>query len=178
MSVTCPESQEPQTAKACPAGDKGAIRCLTQVVSRSRLLLACGSAVCLLSSLAAFAGSNVHTTWLWHLHQPIYWPDRRDWGGDHYEAAWDTIQQQNAGRPHPSPEVLSSVFGLADRVAAYQSRPHDALSSVLSYANAGAQLNYSGALMENVQSLGANNQSGYAGNWNSYNQQARAWTTS
>ena len=92
MSVTCPESQEPQTAKACPADDKGAIRCLTQVVSRSRLLLACGSAVCLLSSLAAFAGSNVHTTWLWHLHQPIYWPDRRDWGGDHYEAAWDTIQ--------------------------------------------------------------------------------------
>jgi len=142
------------------------------------LLFAGCSALCLLSPPAGLAGTNLHTTWLWHLHQPIYWPDRRDWGTDHYEAAWDTIQQQNAGRPHPSPEVLSSVFGLADRVAAYQNRPHDALESVLGYANAGAQANYSGALMENVQSLGANNQLGYAGNWNSYNQQARAWTTS
>jgi hypothetical protein len=142
------------------------------------LLFTICSTLSLLAPLAAVAGTNVHITWLWHLHQPIYWPDRRDWGGDHYEAAWDTIQQQNAGRPHPSPEVLSSIFGVADRVATYQSRPHDALNSVLGYANAGAQLNYSGALMENVQSLGANNQLGYAGNWNSYNKQARAWTTS
>ena len=132
----------------------------------------------LLCALAARASTNLHTTWLWHLHQPIYWPDRRDWGGDHYEAAGDTIQQQNAGRLHPSPEVLSGIFGLADRVAAYQSRPHDALSSILGYANAGAQVNYSGALMEDVQSLGSNNQSGYARNWNTYNQQARARTTS
>jgi hypothetical protein len=138
------------------------------------LLFAWCSALSLVAPLAALAGTNVHTTWLWHLHQPIYWPDRRDSGGDHYEAAWDTIQQQNAGRLHPSPEVVSSIFGVDDRRAAYQSRPHDALSSVLSYANAGAQLNYSGALMENIQSLGANNQLGYAGNWNSYNQQARA----
>jgi hypothetical protein len=121
--------------------------------------------------------TSVHTTWLWHLHQPIYWPDQRG-GGDHYEAAWDTIQQQNAGRNHPSPEVLSQIFGLADRVAAYQSRPHDALNSVLGYPNAGAQVSFSGALMENVQSLGSNNQLGYAANWNSHNQQARGWMTS
>jgi len=121
--------------------------------------------------------ASVHTTWLWHLHQPIYWPDRRNWGGDHYEAAWDTIQQQNAGRPHPSPEVLSTIFGEADRVAAYQSRPRDALNSILGYPNAGAQVSYSGALMENVQSLGQAGQLGYAGNWNSYNQQARSWAT-
>ena len=128
--------------------------------------------------LSLSAGTtSVHTTWLWHMHQPIYWPDRRNWGGDHYEAAWDTIQQQNAGRPHPSPEVLSTIFGAADRVADYQSRPHDALGAILGYPNAGAQMSYSGALMENVQSLGANGQLGYAGNWNSYNQQARGWTT-
>ena len=78
----------------------------------------------------------------------------------------------------PRPKCSRSIFGLDDRVAAYQSRPHDALSSVLGYANAGAQVNYSGALMENVQSLGAHNQLGYAANWNSYNQQARSWTTS
>ena len=122
--------------------------------------------------------TNVHTTWLWHLHQPIYWPDRRSSGGDHYEAAWDTVQQQNAGRPHPTPEVLTTIFGAADRVADYQNRPHDALNSLLGYANAGAQMSFSGALMENVQSLGSNGQLGYAANWYSYNQQARAWTTS
>ena len=32
--------------------------------------------------------------------------------------------------------------------------------------------------MENIQSLGSNNQLGYAPNWNSYNQQARGWSTS
>ncbi|HVM48260.1 MAG TPA: hypothetical protein VMU04_09545 [Candidatus Acidoferrum sp.] len=152
---------------------------VTSAVVRVNLLrLASTYAACLVLPLTAVAGTNVHTTWLWHLHQPIYWPDRRDWGTDHYEAAWDTIQQQNAGRPHPSPEVLSTIFGEADRVAAYQSRPHDALSSILGYANSGAQVNYSGALMENVQSLGSHGQLGYAGNWNSYNQQARTWTTS
>ena len=137
------------------------------------LFLAASSAL-----LAAAESTNVHTSWLWHLHQPIYWPDRRNWGGDHYEAAWDTIQQQNAGRPHPSPEVLSQIISVADHVAAYQSRPHDAISSVLSYPNAGAQVNYSGALMENVQSLAQANQFGYGANWNSFNPQAQAWTTS
>ncbi len=127
----------------------------------------------------ALAGTNsVHTTWLWHLHQPIYWPERRNWGSDHYEAAWDTIQQQNAGRSHPSPEVLSTIFGLDDRVAAYQNRPHDALNSILGYPNAGAQVSYSGALMENVRSLGQAGQLGYTASWNTYNQQARTWTTS
>src|SRR5882724_2260459 len=67
--------------------------------------------------LGAFATTNLHTTWLWHLHQPVYWPDRRVSGPDHYEAAWDTIQQQNAGRGHPAPEVLNDIFGLSDRVA-------------------------------------------------------------
>ena len=34
-----------------------------------------------LCPLTAPASTNLHTTWLWHLHQPIYWPDRRIWGG-------------------------------------------------------------------------------------------------
>lgn len=133
----------------------------------------------LLAPLSALAGStSVHTTWLWHMHQPNYWPDRRNFGPDHYEAAWDTIQQQNAGRPHPSPEILSQIFSVADRVAAYQGRPRDAVGTVLGYPNAGAQMSFSGALIENIQSLGANNQLGYGGSWNSGNQQARGWTTS
>ncbi len=135
----------------------------------------------LLPQVAAQADPNtgVHTTWLWHLHQPIYWPDRRDYGVDHYENAWDTIQQQNAGRPHPSPEVLSTIFGEADRVNVYQGEIESVLDGLRSsYPNAGAQVNYSGALMENVQSLAAASQLGYASGWNDSFQTARSWATS
>ncbi len=128
--------------------------------------------------LVSATDTNVHTTWLWHMHQPVYWPDRRDWGTDHYEAAWDTIQQQNLGRPHPSPEVLSTIFGEADRVNVYQGEIETVLGGLLSYPNAGAQVNYSGALMENVQSLGAASQLGYASGWSNSFRIARGWTTS
>jgi hypothetical protein len=128
--------------------------------------------------LRAQNAAKVHTTWLWHLHQPIYWPDRRNYGVDHYENAWDTIQQQNAMRPHPSPEVLSTIFGEADRVNVYQGEIETTLNSLLSHPNAGAQVNYSGALMENVQSLAVAGQLGYSSNWNNGFRTARSWTTS
>ena len=141
----------------------------------SRLRLAW--AAFFVSALPTLAGNSLHTTWLWHLHQPVYWPDARGYGTDHYEAAWDTIQKQDAGRPHPSPEVLRNIFGLDDRINAYQGRPKNALSSISSYLKSGAQVSYSGALMENIQSLGAAGQLGYGSTWNSANQTARAWTT-
>jgi hypothetical protein len=135
-------------------------------------------AALLLPSLTARANNSIHTTFLWHLHQPIYWPDRKTNGPDHYENAWDTIQQQNAGRPHPNPESLNTIFSVADRVNAYQVSPHDAVSSILGYPNAGAQVNYSGALMENVQSLATAGQYGYGSTWYQPNRDARGWTTS
>ena len=84
-----------------------------------------------------------------------YWPDRRSSGADHYEAAWDTIQQQNAGRPHPvagGSFATSSAWltGWPPISAGRTTR----FKTILGYANAGAQVSYSGALMENVQSLG------------------------
>ena len=142
------------------------------------------SAVAASSSPIEAQNSNVHTSFLWHLHQPIYWPDKRA-GTDHYENAWDTIQAQDAGRAHPSPEVLRQVFGLDDRIAAYQNRPKDALDSIagtgsgqLGLAKAGVQLNYSGALMENIQSLGSAGQLGYGGNWFQGDKNGKAWLTS
>ena len=127
---------------------------------------------------AASAADSLHTSWLWHLHQPIYWPDRRVSGSDHYEAAWDTIQQQDAGRTTPSGEPpLRNIFGVDDRKAAYQGRPRDTLSAIGSQLQSGAQVSYSGALMENVQSLGAAGQLGYGAGWNQPNRQARGWTT-
>ena len=123
------------------------------------------------------SNTSVHTTWLWHLHQPIYWPDRapNNHAADHYQNAWDTIQLGNA---HPNDTSLSTVFGAGDRIAAYQGGPSGTVSSLLGYANAGAQVNYSGALMENVQSLASAGQLGYGSGWNNGNKTARGWTTS
>ena len=130
------------------------------------------------------ANSSVHVTWHWHLHQPIYWPDHATsgHGADHYENAWDTIQQQNSGRPHPNPETLTTIFNVDDRIAAYQYGPRDSVNTILTFANAGAQVSYSGALIENVQSLIGSGVCGgngcYNSGWNGANQQARGWTTS
>jgi hypothetical protein len=123
------------------------------------------------------ANTSVHTTWLWHLHQPIYWPDRApaNHAADHYQNAWDTIQ---LGNVHPTDTTLTTVFGESDRVNAYQGQPSSTVSGLLYLPNAGAQVNMSGALMENVQSLAANNSLGYGSGWNSGNTAARAWTTS
>lgn len=126
----------------------------------------------------AWANGSVHTTYLWHLHQPIYWPDQRRAGGDdQYENAWDSIQQRDLGAAHPQ-NNLREIFGKDDRVAAYQWRTRDALSTVLGLPDAGAQVNYSGALMENVASLGLAGQLGYSAAWPSAISEARGWLTS
>ena len=128
--------------------------------------------------LPVFANNtSVHTTWLWHLHQPIYWPDRApaNHAADHYQNAWDTIQ---LGNVHPSDTSLSTVFGAGDRIAAYQGGPSSTVNGLRGYANAGAQVNMSGALMENVQSLAVAGQLGYGSGWNNGNATARTWTTS
>lgn len=135
-------------------------------------------ALLMLGASAALANNSIHTSWLWHLHQPIYWPDKRNYGTDHYEAAWDTIQQQDGGRGHPTPETLRNIFGVDDRKAAYQAGPRNSLANLLGYGKAGTQISYSGALMENVNSLGSAGQLGYGGGWFNPNREARGWTTS
>jgi hypothetical protein len=152
---------------------------------RHALLALCCCACAPLTLPAGTTNTSVHTTWLWHLHQPVYWPDRApaNHSADHYQNAWDTIQLGNA---HPSDTSLSTVFGASDRVNAYQGEPNSVVNNLKNnYANAGAQVNYSGALMENVQSLasapngsGGYGQLGYSPHWNDANANARAWTTS
>ncbi|MGE0482103.1 MAG: hypothetical protein AB7Q17_16705, partial [Phycisphaerae bacterium] len=68
---------------------------------------------------SAAAADNAHITYLWHLEQPIYWPGRQSSGADRYERAWESIQDRNAGSANPA-DNLTEIFGLADRVAAYQ----------------------------------------------------------
>lgn len=120
---------------------------------------------------------KVHFTYLWHLEQPIYWPDQQASGADRYERAWESLQRTNLGASHPQ-NNLNEIFGLADRVAAYQYRCRDSINAIRGQPEAGAQISYSGGLIENVMSLGAANQLGYSSNWNSWLREARGWLTS
>ncbi|HSG29853.1 MAG TPA: hypothetical protein VLA34_15330, partial [Candidatus Krumholzibacterium sp.] len=36
------------------------------------------------------AAAPIHTTYLWHMHQPVYWPDRSGWTPTRYETAYET----------------------------------------------------------------------------------------
>ncbi len=126
---------------------------------------------------AAMAQEKVHYTYLWHLEQPIYWPDQQVSGSDRYERAWESIQRKNGGATHPENNLVE-IFGLADRVAAYQYRLRDSIGAISGNAEAGAQVTYSGGLIENIKSLGGANQLGYSPTWNGALQQARSWQTS
>ena len=127
----------------------------------------------LAATLPAHANTGVHTSWLWHLHQPIYWPDRApaNHSGDHYQNAWDTMDLQDHGFGHPSDAPMRTIFALADRIHAYQEGPKNTLQTIGAALNSGVQLNYSGALMENVQSLAQHGQY-YGTDWYTHNQTA------
>jgi hypothetical protein len=78
----------------------------------------------ILATLTLFASAarseKLHFTYLWHLEQPIYWPDQRI-GIDRYERAWESILRTDAVPRNPE-NNLREIFGKADRVAAYQHR--------------------------------------------------------
>lgn len=116
----------------------------------------------------------VHTTWLWHMHQPIYWPERSTWNGAAYEHAYETITLGHS----QSDEF--AVFNSDDRVHDYQDYPRTALSMVLDLPDAGAQVSFAGSLIQNVGSLAAAGWNGgrYAPNWYQPYRDAHGWTTS
>ncbi|MEN8006023.1 MAG: FlgD immunoglobulin-like domain containing protein [Candidatus Krumholzibacteriota bacterium] len=123
---------------------------------------------------SAEAGTGVHTTYLWHMHQPIYWPDQSGWNPGRYETAYETITLG-----HSQNDVFT-IFNKDDRVADYQNYPKDAVSSVLDLPDAGAQVSFAGALIENITSLGDAGWNGgrYASNWYSHYRTAMGWSTS
>ncbi len=130
-------------------------------------------ALLLAAGAPAAAQEKLHFTYLWHLEQPIYWPDRQATGADRYEHAWESLQRAGA---HPE-NNLGDIFGLADRVAAYQTRVRDSVQMMLAYPEAGAQITYSGGLIENISSLGNASALGYSPLWYGAFRQARAWNT-
>ena len=108
----------------------------------SRLL----AALALLLPLASAAlAAPVHTSYLWHMHQPIYWPDRSTWYGVGYETANETMALAH------SQSDLFSIFNKDDRIHDYQDYPRSAVQSVLGLPDAGAQVSFAGSLIQNLK---------------------------
>ena len=123
--------------------------------------------------LLAIGAGQIYTTYHWHMQQPIYWPEQSWNNSNTYEKAWDSL---NNGGSHPLND-LEQIFGWPDRVAAYQYRVRDAVGAMAGN-DAGAQVSYSGCLIENVNSLAAHYSLGYSPGWSSNYQQAQGWLTS
>ena len=133
-------------------------------------------------SLAALLGlawnqapaAPVHTTYLWHMHQPIYWPDRSTWYPSRYEMAYETITLGH------SQSNVFEVFNKDDRVHDYQDYPKHAISTILDLPDAGAQVSFASALVENVKSLADAGWNGgrYSATWYNDYRTARSWKTS
>src|SRR5438477_8353204 len=130
------------------------------------------AALALAPALAAAA--PIHTSFLWHMHQPIYWPERSTWYGQPYEFAYETITLGH------SQSDVASIFNSDDRVHDYQDYPKMALQPTLDLPDAGAQVSFAGSLVQNVTSLGNAGWNGgrYAANWWQPYRDAMAWTTS
>ena len=122
--------------------------------------------------------AQVHTSYLWHLQQPIYWPAQSTFDTLQYQTVYESHwHKMNSGAAHPEND-LYDIFSKADRVAVYQHRAKDAVQSLLSYPEGGAQVNYSGCLIQNINSLASNSQWGYSNGWENNFVTARGWTTS
>jgi hypothetical protein len=78
----------------------------------------------------------IHVTYLWHMHQPIYFP-------------YETVNQtDSAGR------FNFSVKGVHDqRTGAYGDWPKNAVQQGTDLPHAGVQVSFSGSLMENMNGL-------------------------
>jgi hypothetical protein len=141
----------------------------------------------LLFTLPVFSlmlAAQVHTTYLWHLQQPIYWPEQSQWDPYHYQPVWESQYQKDNngnwygdGQQHPLNDLME-IFNKDDRKAVYQWRTKDAVQSLLGFSEAGAQVNYSGCLIENVNSLVNAGQWGYSNGWQNNFITARGWQTS
>ncbi|MFM7413256.1 MAG: autotransporter-associated beta strand repeat-containing protein, partial [Planctomycetota bacterium] len=109
--------------------------------------------------LAARGATPMQVGFLWHMHQPIYYPGE------------SIIQTTNAGR---------FSFSVTDvhnqRLGPYTSWPKDAIQSGVSLPHLGASVSFSGSLIKNLNDLEA---AGYPqwSNWEQAYKTARALTT-
>jgi len=138
--------------------------------------------IMLLFSIQSF--TQVHTSYLWHMHQPTYWgevsqsnPNRYQLVKESQDLILNGTNTYTDGLAHPL-NNLEEIFGLPDRVNAYQFQPKNAVQSIMGYPKAGAQMTYGGSLIENLNSLGVANQWGYSSGWKNDVNTAHSWLTS
>ncbi len=130
---------------------------------------------CVLMVLPATAGQyKVYSSYLWHLQQPIYWPEKAA-GLNRYQFAYESLGGSATYPGHPQ-NNLADIFGLDDRKAVYQFRTRDSVASMTG-PDSGAQLSYAASLIENVWSLGDHNSLGYGPTWYSWIREGMGWQT-
>lgn len=104
--------------------------------SRGGELCAAFFVMAFLAAGQVFASNPIHVTYLWHMHQPIYYP---------YESVNAT---DGAGR------FNFSVRGVHDaRTGSYGEWPKNAVQQGTDLPHAGVQVSFSGPLMENMDGL-------------------------
>ncbi|MEN1678130.1 MAG: hypothetical protein AAGJ46_00945 [Planctomycetota bacterium] len=109
----------------------------------------CTLLLLLAASSASFAQEPVNVGFLWHMHQPIYYPGE------------SIAQTDAAGRFSFSvTDVHNQRFG------PYTSWPQNAINAGNSLPHLGAQVSFSGSLMENLNTLEGNGTNG--GMWNNW----------
>ena len=150
---------------------------------RTTIRMALAAAALTSVSGAVFGQEKLHFTYLWHLEQPIYWPDRQTTSGlgDRYERLGESLVRAGV---HPL-NNLNEIFGNDDRWQVYQDKVKDSVSAWAAFPSSGAvpeggvQVSYSGGLIENIQSVaGTGWISGrYRSDWSSSYRLARSWTT-
>ena len=113
---------------------------MTLRTSASRRGALCAAfCLCVAFAASAFGQNPIHVTYLWHMHQPIYYP-------------YETVSQtDSAGR------FNFSVRGVHDqRTGAYGEWPKNAVQQGTDLPHAGVQVSFSGSLMENMTGLYGN----------------------
>lgn len=127
--------------------------------------------------------SQVHTSYLWHLHQPTYWGDVSQINPFRYQMVKESQDLKFSGAnndvnglAHPTND-LEEIFGKGDRVNAYQHGCKNSIGTIKDLPEAGAQLTYGGSLMENINDLAQHNQWGYYPNWTNNIKEAKGWKT-
>lgn len=140
----------------------------------------------LLFFYSGMIAQQVHTSYLWHMQQPIYWAEKSKENPNRYQTVLESHNLKVSGDSwniyadgisHPLND-LEEIFGKYDRVKAYQYGPKNSVQTLLGLPNGGAQVNYSGCLIENVNSLANAGVWGYNQGWQNDFIEAKSWKTS
>lgn len=137
-----------------------------------------------ISAAPALAQQKLHFTYMWHMEQPVYWPDRQTSNGilgDRYERLRESLERAGTNPLNN----LGEIFGLDDRWNVYQDRVRDSISDFAAFPSfgsvpeGGAQVSYSGGLIENIQSVAGTSfiNGRYRADPFSAYRQARSWVT-